>query len=203
MQTAPPNCGLLFFEKLHGSIEDKFPCRYFLGRVKNKNQTIWVYSEKFAFQILNFFKMSISEPVFSLQTHIQLFMRCLQRILYLTTQFFCIDPKHRTPRRMECPSEDVCREVVIFSRKVLNIRVERTGRSRQADVAMDGNWSRARAVQNRYSLFVRKFPPGDLTSRKDIPSAMGVRGFVSLTLNLPVLSNYSCCKVLTTYKNMK
>ena len=37
MQTAPPNCGLLFFEKLHGSIEDKFPCRYFWGRVKNKN----------------------------------------------------------------------------------------------------------------------------------------------------------------------
>jgi len=45
---------------------------------------------------------------------------------------------------MECPSEDVCREVVIFSRKVLNIRVERTGRSRHPDVAMDGNWSRAR-----------------------------------------------------------
>ena len=36
MQTAPPNCWLLFFEKLHGSIEDKFPCRYFWGRVKNK-----------------------------------------------------------------------------------------------------------------------------------------------------------------------
>ena len=48
------------------------------------------------------------------------------------------------PRRTECPSEDVCREVVTFSRKVLKIRVERTGRSRQADVAMDGNWSRAR-----------------------------------------------------------
>ena len=93
MQTAPPNCGLLFFEKLHGSIEDKFPCRYFWGRVKNKNQTIWVYSEKFAFQILNFFKMSISEPVFSLQTHIQLFICYLQQIQYLTTQFFCIDPK--------------------------------------------------------------------------------------------------------------
>ena len=177
MQTAPPNCWLLFFEKLHGSIEDKFPCRYFWGRVKNKNQTIWVYSEKFAFQILNFFKMSISEPVFSLQTHIQLFMRYLQRILYLTTQFFCIDPKHRTPRWTEYPSEDVCREVVIFSRKVLKDRVERTGRSRQADVAMDGNWSRARTDQNRYSLFVRKFPPGDLTSRKDIPFAVGVRGF--------------------------
>ena len=95
MQTAPPNCGLLFFEKLHGSIEDKFPCRYFWGRVKNKNQTIWVYSEKFAFQILNFFKMSISEPVFSLQTHIHLFMRYLQQIQYLTTRFFCIDPKRR------------------------------------------------------------------------------------------------------------
>ena len=66
MQTAPPNCELLFFEKLHGSIEDKLPCRYFLGQVKNKNETIWAYSEKFACQILNFFKMSISEPVFSL-----------------------------------------------------------------------------------------------------------------------------------------
>ena len=33
----------------------------------------------------------------------------------------------------------------IFSKSVEN-RVERTGRSRQADVAMDGNWSRARAV---------------------------------------------------------
>ena len=34
----------------------------------------------------------------------------------------------------------------------------------------------------------------------------GLRGFDSislLTFNLPVLSNYSCCKVLTTYKNMK
>ena len=48
------------------------------------------------------------------------------------------------PRWTEGPSEDVCREVVIFSRKVLKDRVERTGRSRQADVAMDGNWSRAR-----------------------------------------------------------
>ena len=51
---------------------------------------------------------------------------------------------NRTPTADGCPSEDVCREVVIFSRKVLKDRVERTGRSRQADVAMDGNWSRAR-----------------------------------------------------------
>ena len=60
------HAGYWFFEKLHGSIEDKFPCRYFWGRVKNKNETIWVYSEKFACQILNFFKMSTSKPVFSL-----------------------------------------------------------------------------------------------------------------------------------------
>ena len=51
-------------------------------------------------------------------------MRYLQRILYLTTQFFCIDPKHRTPRWTEYPSEDVCREVVIFSRKVLKDRLQ-------------------------------------------------------------------------------
>ena len=51
---------------------------------------------------------------------------------------------NRTPTADGCPSEDVCREVVTFSRKVLKDRVERTGRSRQADVAMDGNWSRAR-----------------------------------------------------------
>ena len=41
--------------------------------------------------------MSISEPVFSLQTHIHLFVRYLQQIQYLTTRFFCIDPKRRTP----------------------------------------------------------------------------------------------------------
>ena len=93
----PLTAGYWFFKKLHGSIEDKFSCRYFGGRVKNKNQTIWVYSKKFAFQILNFFKMSISEPVFSLQTHIHLFIRYLQQIQYLTTRFFCIDPKHKTP----------------------------------------------------------------------------------------------------------
>ena len=61
-----PSRGYWFFENLRGSIEDKFPCRYFWGQVKNKNETIWVYSEKFACQILNFFKMSTSEPVFSL-----------------------------------------------------------------------------------------------------------------------------------------
>ena len=32
----PLTAGYWFFKKLHGSIEDKFPCRYFWGRVKNK-----------------------------------------------------------------------------------------------------------------------------------------------------------------------
>ena len=54
--------------------------------------------------------------------------------------------KAERPQRMEYPSGNVCRTVVTFSQKVLKIRVVRTGRSRQADVAMDGNWSRARAV---------------------------------------------------------
>ena len=39
---------------------------------------------------------------------------------------------------------------------------------------MDGNWSRARTGYNRYSLFVRKFPPGDLTPRKDVTFAVGI-----------------------------
>ena len=67
-----------------------------------------------------------------------------QVVRYVNTHLAPLGAKHRTPRWTECPSEDVCREVVIFSRKVLKDRVERTGRSRQADVAMDGNWSRAR-----------------------------------------------------------
>ena len=32
-----PSRGYWFFENLRGSIEDKFPCRYFLGMVKSKN----------------------------------------------------------------------------------------------------------------------------------------------------------------------
>ena len=35
--SSPLTAGYCFFEKLHGSIEDKFPCRYFLGQVRNKN----------------------------------------------------------------------------------------------------------------------------------------------------------------------
>ena len=70
----------------------------------------------------------------------------------LDLKFFCTEfvtllplpPKHQKdlsyvdimkkterPRRMEWPSEDVCLRVLTFSRKVLKVRVERTGRSRR------------------------------------------------------------------------
>ena len=88
-----PHWATGFLKNFVGLQKINFPVDTFGGWVKNKNETIWVYSEKFACLILNFFKMSISEPVFSLQTHIHLFMRYLQQIQYLTTRFFCIDPK--------------------------------------------------------------------------------------------------------------
>ena len=34
-------------------------------------------------------------------------------------------------------------------------------------------------LRTAISLFARKFPPGDLTSRKDVPFAVSVRGFFS------------------------
>ena len=42
---------------------------------------------------------------------------------------------------------------------------------------MDGACRRPRLDENRYSLFIRKFTPGDATSRRDVPFAVGVRGF--------------------------
>ena len=53
---------------------------------------------------------------------------------------------------------------------------------------MDGACRRPRHDENRYITFRRKFPPGDLTSRKDIPFAVGVRGFFT---NSQVISFYS------------
>ena len=37
-KTSSPQLRLLVFLKLRGSIEDKFPCRYFWGRVKTKTR---------------------------------------------------------------------------------------------------------------------------------------------------------------------
>ena len=42
---------------------------------------------------------------------------------------------------------------------------------------MDGACRRPRHNENHLSLFIRKFTPGDATSRRDVPFAVGVRGF--------------------------
>jgi len=55
--------------------------------------------------------------------------------------------KAERPQRMEYPSGNVCRTVVTFSRKVLKIRVVRTGRSRQADVRGGYGGTTLRAMQ--------------------------------------------------------
>ena len=39
-------------------------------------------------------------------------------------------------------------------------------------------------MRTAISLFIRKFTPGDAISRRDVPFAVGVRGFASLTLKL-------------------
>ena len=44
---------------------------------------------------------------------------------------------------------------------------------------MDGACRRPRLDENCYSLFIRKFTPGDATLRRDVPFAMGVRGFLT------------------------
>ena len=41
---------------------------------------------------------------------------------------------------------------------------------------MDGACRRPRHNENHLSLFIRKFTPGDATSRRDVPFAVGVRG---------------------------
>ena len=53
-------------------------------------------------------------------------------------------------------------------------------------------------MRTAVSLFIRKFTPGDVTSRRDIPFAVGVRGFASLTLNLQhFCADSTTCKVLS------
>ena len=53
---------------------------------------------------------------------------------------------------------------------------KRTRCPRQPIDAMDGVCRRPRHNEKNLFTFRRKFTPGDLTSRKDVPFAMGVRG---------------------------
>ena len=41
---------------------------------------------------------------------------------------------------------------------------------------MDGAYRRPVMMRATVSLFIRKFTPGDVTSRRDVPFAVGVRG---------------------------
>ncbi len=90
---------------------------------------------------------------------------------FVSHTVFLYRPKTQNATVDGMSSEDVCREVVIFSRKVLKDRVERTGHSRQADVP----WM-AGACPYGLEPQHTKNPTRD-TSRKDIPFAVGVRGF--------------------------
>ena len=74
-----------------------FPVGTFGDRQKTKTKQYGSIAKNSPARQVNFFKTSISEPVFFLQTHIHLFMHYLSQIQYLTTQFFYIDPKYRTP----------------------------------------------------------------------------------------------------------
>ena len=84
-----PNCGLLFFEN-HGSIEDKFPVGTF-GTVKNKTRQYGSIA-KICFLDTQFLENEYLSASFPTDPYSS-FMRYLQRILYLTTQFFCIEKK--------------------------------------------------------------------------------------------------------------
>ena len=54
---------------------------------------------------------------------------------------------------------------------------------------MDGACRRPRHNENHLSLFIRKFTPGDATSRRDVPFAVGVRGFFTNSQYLYRITN--------------
>ena len=134
--------------------------------------------EKFAFQILNFFKMSISEPVFFLIDPYSAFYALFAANLVSHNSVFLHRPKTQnahggrnvTPR---CLSEGV--DIFLKS-------VKRQGESgHDVRVSRSAPWM-ARVgdpviMRTAVSLFIRKFTPGDATSRRDVPFAAGVRDF--------------------------
>ena len=133
--------------------------------------------EKFAFQILNFFKMSISEPVFFHIDPYSAFYALIAANLVSHNSVFLHRPKTQnahsgrnvTPR---CLSEGV--DIFLKS-------VERQGESgHDVRVSRSAPWM-ARVgdpvmMKTTVSLFIRKFTPGDAISRRDVPFAVGVRG---------------------------
>ena len=91
--------------------------------------------------------------------------------------------KTQNSRSMRCHVEDVCRRMLIFSRKVLKDRGKADTMSASAKPCVHGFWRTWLArvgdpvmMRATVSLFIRKFTPGDVTSRRDVPFAVGVRG---------------------------
>ena len=78
---------------------------------------------------------------------------------------------------------NVCRRVLIFSWKVLKDRGKADTMSASAKPCVHSFWRTWMArvgdpvmMRATVSLFIRKFTPGDVTSRRDVPFAVGVRG---------------------------
>ena len=65
---------------------------------------------------------------------------------------------------------------------------------------MDGACRRPRHNENHLSLFIRKFTPGDATSRRDVPFAVGVRGVYDSPTLRAMHSIHKC--VANTLKTM-
>ena len=89
-------------------------------------------------------------------------MRYLQRILYLTTQFFCIDPKRRTPGVCGAMSKMFVGGCWYFLEKCWKTGGKRTRCPRQPIVDMDVDCRRPRHDENYSSLFVENSHPETL-----------------------------------------
>ena len=84
---------------------------------------------------------------------------------------------------MQCHVEDVCRRMLIFPRKVLKDRGKADTMSASAKPCLHGFWTPWMVsvggpvmMRTAVSLFNRNFTPGDVTSSRDVPFAVGVRG---------------------------
>ncbi len=108
---------------------------------------------------------------------------------------------------MRCHVEDVCRRMLIFSRKVLKDRGKADTMSASAKPCVHGFWRTWMArvgdpvmMRTTVSLFIRKFTPGDATSRRDVPFAVGVRGVYDSPTLRAMHSIHKC--VANTLKTM-
>ena len=100
---------------------------------------------------------------------------------------------------MECHAAMSVGGCWYFLEKCWKTGGKRTRCPRQPIRTMDGVCRRPRHDENRYITFRRKFTPGDATSRRDVPFAVGVRGFFTnsqvteqLKLSISILHTSFC-----------